>query len=60
MQPAAPSMVKVLPAPVWPYMNTVPLIPSRELSTRALRLLDSYISWFDWPGLKQASNGKHD
>lgn len=37
----APSMVKVLPAPVWPYIKTVPLMPSRELSTIALRELFS-------------------
>ena len=37
--PPSPSIVKVFPAPVCPYINTVPLIPSRELMTIALMLL---------------------
>jgi hypothetical protein len=40
--PPFPSIVKVFPAPVCPYINTVPLMPSRELMTIALRLLFSY------------------
>jgi hypothetical protein len=40
--PPSPSIVNVLPAPVCPYINTVPLIPSSELITIARMLLLSY------------------
>jgi hypothetical protein len=40
----APSIVNVLPAPVYPYIKTVPLIPSNELRTIALSELFSYTS----------------
>jgi hypothetical protein len=40
--PPSPSIVKVFPAPVCPYINTVPLIPSSELMTIARMLLLSY------------------
>jgi hypothetical protein len=40
--PPSPSIVNVFPAPVCPYIKTVPLIPSSELITIARILLLSY------------------
>jgi hypothetical protein len=40
--PPSPSIVNVFPAPVCPYINTVPFIPSSELITIARMLLLSY------------------
>lgn len=49
-------MVKVFPAPVWPYAITVPLYPSRKLSTMSRAQRANVSSWVDFTSTSLTAN----